>query len=519
MMSSFSLMQYSNYRHIACWAALGFVAICVVWIAQASNEIGFEPGEDRPGGDTTHERKFDRNSFSHASTNISFEQELNFKVGNGIFRRVWISSPASTQAADGLGPLFNSRGCQRCHIKDGRGHPPLGEETNSESLLLRLSIPIQNQDQQELIDQGKLLNVPDPVYGHQLQSFSVQGVHSEGKIRITHEPYEVETANGKKEQLSRPVYSVDELGYGPLHPQIRLSPRVAPQMIGLGLLEAIDEKDILRLADPEDKNSDGISGRPNRVWSKDKNTLTIGRFGHKAGVATINEQNQGAFSGDIGISTPLNPNPYGDCTEQQKPCFDAPHGNSPQYENLEVHSELTDLLLFYTRNLAVPARRAPQDPNIISGKHLFYQAGCTSCHQPSFTTPVIEGRAEHSNQKIWPYTDLLLHDMGAGLADQATEGQANGREWRTAPLWGIGLTEVVNGHTRFLHDGRARNLHEAVLWHAGEAENARKFYTELSKSQQKQTARFCALPLKSNNTKISTVILHLVLLSITLNLC
>lgn len=450
----------------------------------STRPVDFESGEDKPGGEATHQHRVDQNSYSHPSANLGFEHELHFKVGNGFFRRVWVSSPSSVQSADGLGPLFNSRGCQRCHIKDGRGHPPLENEAHSESLLLRLSIPPQNEADRIRLLSGTELNIPDPVYGHQLQSFSVQGVKAEGSIGIQYEPYTVQSPKGTRVTLQRPVYSVNNLGYGPLHPEIRYSPRVAPQMIGLGLLEAIEEKEILVLSDPLDEDGDGISGRPNRVWSKETRTMMIGRFGHKAGVATINEQNQGAFSKDLGISTPLFPNPYGDCTVRQTSCRNAAHGNSPQYENLEVHSEIADLLLFYTRNLAVPSRRIQNSEKILAGKQQFHDAGCAGCHRPSFTTAELEDRPEHSLQKIWPYTDLLLHDMGEGLADRSTEGAATGSEWRTSPLWGIGLTKTVNGHTRFLHDGRARNLDEAILWHGGEAESARNRYMDLPDSQK-----------------------------------
>lgn len=470
---------------------LGVILICAVATPPfASSTYEYEPGEELPGGETTHTRRFDQNSFSHASENISFEQELNFKVGNGLFRRVWISSPASTQAADGLGPLFNSRGCQRCHIKDGRGHPPLGTQEHSESLLLRLSIPPNGEEDLKRIHDGELLNIPDPRYGHQLQTASVQGIKTEGKVRITFEPHKVVAPNGSTYTLQRPIYSIFDLGYGPLHSDIRISPRVAPQMIGLGLLEAIDKQDILANADPFDANQDGISGKPNMVWSKDLGRMEIGRFGHKAGVATINQQNQSAFSGDIGLSTPLFPDHAGDCTAVQEKCRRGPHGNSPQYEDLEVHKEMTDLVLFYTRNLAVPARRGPKDPEVLAGKQFFHESGCAACHRPSYITPKLEDRPEHSNQKIWPYTDLLLHDMGVGLEDRSIEGQATGREWRTSPLWGIGLTEVVNGHTRFLHDGRARNLEEAVLWHGGEASASRDAYLRLQQEQRAALIKF-----------------------------
>jgi CxxC motif-containing protein (DUF1111 family) len=261
-------------------------------------------------------------------------------------------------------------------------------------------------------------------------------------------------------------------------------------MIGLGLLEAIDEADLLARADPNDADGNGISGKANRVWSPDAGRVATGRFGWKAGVATVNEQSQAAFSGDIGISVPLHPAGAGECTERQTDCRAAPDGNSPEYHNLEADQTITDLVAFYARNLAVPQRRAVDDPQVLEGKRLFNEIGCGQCHTPKYTTRVDSIGAEQSGQLIWPYTDLLLHDMGEGLADGRPEGEANGREWRTAPLWGIGLTPVVNDHSYYLHDGRARNLLEAILWHGGEAQSHRDAVTRLSQSERDALIRF-----------------------------
>ncbi len=263
-----------------------------------------------------------------------------------------------------------------------------------------------------------------------------------------------------------------------------ISPRVAPPMIGLGLLEAVPEEQILANADPDDANQDGISGKPNRVWSREHNDVMLGRFGWKAGVPNIAQQAAEAFAGDIGLGTTMIPFPSGDCTEKEKACLDAPNGNSPKYQNVEVGDELFKLVAFYSRNLAVPARRNPDDPEVLKGKEVFYKIGCASCHQPKFVTGDAPAQPHLSHQLIWPYTDLLLHDMGEGLADGRPEGEATGSEWRTPPLWGIGLTETVSGHTLFLHDGRARNLTEAILWHGGEGQAARDRFAELSKADR-----------------------------------
>ena len=449
-----------------------------------------EPGEALPGGAATHHKKINANAFSHASANMSFEREMNFKIGNGFFRRLWVSAPASTQAADGLGPLYNARSCQRCHLKDGRGHPPAGADDNAVSMFLRIDIPPQNDEQRRLLAAHRVNNIPDPTYGTQLQDFAIAGHKAEYRLAIDYTEVPVTLADGSVVSLRAPRYRADDLGYGPLHPQARLSPRVAPQMIGLGLLEAIDEADLLARADPDDADGDGISGRPNRVWSSEFGRVMPGRFGHKAGAPSVNEQSQGAFAGDIGISGPLNPAGWGECTAAQAACRAAPNGNSPQYDNLEAGRQVTELVVFYSRNLAVPARRQPDDPTVLAGKRVFYTLGCTGCHTPSYRTRKDGVAPEQADQLIWPYTDLLLHDMGEGLADHRPEGVANGREWRTAPLWGIGLTPVVNGHSQYLHDGRARSLLEAVLWHGGEAQPQRDAVVGLSAADRAALLRF-----------------------------
>jgi CxxC motif-containing protein (DUF1111 family) len=255
-------------------------------------------------------------------------------------------------------------------------------------------------------------------------------------------------------------------------------------MIGLGLIEAVPEAQIRANTDADDKNGDGISGRANEVWSQEAERPMIGRFGWKAGVPSIREQSAGAFSGDMGLSTPIVTEPSGDCTQAQAFCRNAPNGNTERDGGFEVGPILFDLVTFYAQNLAVPPRRNMDDANVTKGKAIFHELGCASCHTPSFTTGKVDGQPHLSNQRIWPYTDMLLHDMGDGLADNRPEGMATGQEWRTPPLWGIGLTETVSGHTYFLHDGRARNLEEAILWHGGEAQAARDGYAALSKADR-----------------------------------
>ena len=273
--------------------------------------------EARPAGAATVRVRKNANAFSDPSASLEFEGEMLFKVGNGLFRKLWVSAPSSTLASDGLGPLFNARSCQRCHIKDGRGHPPAGPEDNSVSFLLKVSLPGKPGDAGSAISRIPAA-IPDPVYGNQIQDLSLIGHAAEGRIRIDYEEFEVALSEGETVFLRRPAYSVEDLGYGPLHPAAGFSPRVAPQMIGLGLLEAIPAADIVALSDPGDADGDGISGRPNMSWSRAHQQAMLGRFGWKASAATAHDQVANAFAADIGISTHLLPDAWGDCTEPQQ---------------------------------------------------------------------------------------------------------------------------------------------------------------------------------------------------------
>ncbi|MZR12040.1 c-type cytochrome [Maritimibacter sp. DP07] len=448
-----------------------------------------EPFEERPAGAATVRARDNADAFSQPSANIGFEGELKFKVGNGLFRKIWVTAPASTEASDGLGPLYNARGCQNCHIKDGRGHVPEGPDDNAVSLFLRASIPAEVAlDLQEVEDY--IGAAEEPTYGGQIQDFGTFGQPAEAKLDISYEEIPVELAGGEVVMLRDPTYTLTDLAYGALHPDTMLSPRLTPQMIGLGLLEAISAQDILARADEEDADGDGISGRPNLVWSVEYDKVMLGRFGLKAGTPTIRHQSAAAFSGDIGISTPLFPDAWGECTDAQTACIEARHGDSDMHDGFEVDQTGLDLVTFYARNLAVPARRGADDPQVLHGKRVFYETGCAACHTPKFVTNRLEDRPEQSFQLIWPYSDMLLHDMGEGLADNRPEGRATGREWRTAPLWGIGLTEVVSGHANYLHDGRARSLMEAILWHGGEAQAARDTVAALPKPDRDALVAF-----------------------------
>ncbi|MEN0000878.1 MAG: di-heme oxidoredictase family protein [Pseudomonadota bacterium] len=441
-----------------------------------------EAFERMAGGAGTSLKKINRDAFSHHTQNITFDEQSDFKLGNALFRKLWVSSPSSTQASDGLGPLFNARACQSCHLKDGRGHPPEGD-TDATSMFLRLARSASTADEIRALAEYTVVNFPDPTYGGQLQDLAVPGLAAEGHMVINYEEVPFELADGTVVNLRKPTYAVSDLGFGPMHPDTTLSPRIAPQMIGLGLIEAIHPADIIANADPDDLDGDGISGKAALVRSA-SGELGLGRFGWKAQNLTVRAQSAGAFAGDIGISSPDAPAHYGDCTEAQEACLAMPIGVQSKLGDTEAPDPVLDLVTFYSENLAVPARRAIDDPLVLQGKEHFYTVGCASCHTPKFVTSREAANPAHRFQLIWPYSDFLLHDMGEGLADGQQVGVADGQEWRTPPLWGIGLTQTVSGHTFFLHDGRARNLTEAILWHGGEAEEVRDGFADLDKSER-----------------------------------
>jgi len=424
------------------------------------------------GGAGTSRKGADRDAFSRPSANITFDQQGTFKLGNALFRKNWVSSPSSTQASDGLGPLFNERACQNCHVRDGRGRPPSGA-VGSTSMLLRLARDASSREEKMALAGHKALNFPDPVYGAQLQELAVPGLRGEGRMHVEYTEDRVTLGDGSVVMLRKPSYSVEDPGYGPLDPRTTLSPRLAPPLIGLGLIEQIAPSDILAHADPEDRDGDGIAGRPNIVRDASSGVVTLGRFGWKAQVASVRQQAAEAFAQDIGISTPEVPKHWGDCTQAEKACLAMPDGVQARLGAVEAPPPVMDLVTFYSRNLAVPARRDVDDPQVLAGKKHFYEMGCIACHTPKFVTMRGAPDKAQAFQLIWPYSDFLLHDMGPGLADGQRVGEATGSDWRTPPLWGIGLAGAVNGNTFYLHDGRARTLAEAILWHGGEGRKAR----------------------------------------------
>ncbi len=454
---------------------LGCLAVLIVSFAREENLTPVE-GEELSGGDTTVFDATD-NAFGYSARNLRKDKKNSFFVGNSFFKQNWVIAPASTSARDGLGPLFNARSCSACHFKDGRGRPPReGEEMVS--MLLRLSRPGERDAKA-----GVRL---DEALGDQLQQNAIPGAEGEGVPVVEYAEVAGEFADGSTYSLRKPSYRIEKLGYGGDSAEgLEISPRVAPQMVGMGLLEAIAEEDLIRNADPDDLDRDGVSGRPNWVWNHEVGVNQIGRFGWKANTATVREQVAGAFLGDMGLTTPTRTHGGASLSELGVAAIAYEDGDEP-----EVTAKIFDHVVFYSSVLAVPARRDVADPEVLIGKQVFGRLGCAECHVPEFRTAVVEGFPEVSGQRIFPYSDLLLHDMGDGLADGRGDFEANGREWRTPPLWGIGLVETVNGHTEFLHDGRARNLEEAVLWHGGEAAVSRAGYVALGAGERAAVVRF-----------------------------
>lgn len=432
-----------------------------------NNGLQAENGEELSGGEGTV-FVTGENAFALSMPGLTSMQQLEFATGNSFFNQNWVSAPASTTARDGLGPLFNARSCSGCHFKDGRGRAPISFGEHSTGFLIRLSVPGTDAT-------GGPLSHPD--FGGQLQDISIQNVTAEGEAIVTYTEIAGTYADGTPYSLRQPAYDIDFNDGISTTSGMMLSPRVANQMVGLGLLEALDEGTILAFADEFDSNGDGISGRPNYVWDVETQTTKLGRFGWKANQPNLKQQTAGAFVGDMGLTTTLFPND--ECTSSQSDCLSAPNGGSP-----EVTDENLRKVVLYASSLAVPARRNWTDKTVLQGKQLFMYIGCASCHIPKMTTgthPVFDAL---SNQTIRPYTDMLLHDMGEGLADGRPDYLATGSEWRTPPLWGIGLFQTVNHHTNYLHDGRARNLEEAILWHGGEAENAQSAFKQLTQTER-----------------------------------
>lgn len=429
-----------------------------------------EEREEYSGGTATVFNESEE-AFGFFARELTFDEQSDFGIGNSFFRQSWVSSPASTTARDGLGPFFNANNCSSCHFKDGRGRPPAFDGQLGRGLLLRLSLAGSHPN-------GTAFS--DPIYGNQLQDNAILGQTIKGKYTISYQIITETLADGTVVELQKPIYQINSLGYGGLASDLLISPRIANQIIGLGLLEAVTESTILGFATANTTN--GISGKANYVHDVESNSKKLGRFGWKANQPSIRQQVAGAFSGDMGITTSIFPNenvPFG---------VDAsliPNGGSPEISNSNF-----DKIVLYSSSLAVPARRNVSDKNILKGKKIFNDIQCASCHIPKMQTGNNYFIEAFRNQTIRPYSDMLLHDMGDELSDNAPDFLATGNEWRTQPLWGIGLIKIVNGHTNLLHDGRARNVTEAILWHGGEAQNSKVKFKQLSTQDRNDLLAF-----------------------------
>ncbi len=461
-------------RTISSWLlAIGLALLIAACVGSGSS--GGDGIDARLGGDATVDDA-SANAFGFAPDSLTADQQQLFSIGETLFDQDFSPSPGSDPISDGLGPMFNGTSCTSCHVEGGRGVPPDAANRDGEPIgvLVRLSIPGVDP-----LTGGPLL---EPTYGIQFQDRAVEGVPPEGRIEIGYEVTAETLSDGETYELRRPIYSLVDLASGPLDPDAMMSPRLAPQIIGMGLLEAIPDATLMAAADPDDEDGDGISGRVSIVGDSMTGNAMVGRFGWKANVATVLNQVADAFHTDMGITNYFHPRET--CTAAQTACLAAPLSGF-----FDIDDDRLRAVVFYNQALAVPAARNTDDPDVIAGRTLFEDFGCASCHTPTVETAQAAIPA-FSNQTIHPFTDLLLHDMGPGLADDRPTFEASGTEWRTPPLWGIGLIPEVNGERFLLHDGRARSIEEAILWHGGEAASAADAFRNATPEQRRQLVAF-----------------------------
>jgi CxxC motif-containing protein (DUF1111 family) len=434
--------------------------------ADVATTLRATPVGPRLGGDTTVDAA-GADAFTRLAANAPTERKRDFSLGSRLFAIEWVPYPNAVKIFDGLGPTFNHDACAGCHAGHGRGRPPeTGEATGS--MLVRLSVP------------GIDGIAPTLAYGDQLNDRAIAGVAAEGRATIRYDEVAGTYGDGTPYTLLRPRLALDGLAFGPLADALT-SARVAPQVIGLGLLEAVPEATLVALADPDDADGDGISGRINRLGPDG----AAGRFGWKANVADLRHQTAAAAIGDMGLTTSLYPDQ--NCPPAQAACAASPAEAGP-----EIGDAFLDRIVTAMRTVAVPAQRGADTPEVAAGLAAFRRFGCDACHVPTLMTDDGAPLAELHGQTFHPFTDLLLHDMGEGLADGRPDHDATGSEWRTPPLWGLGLVPVVNGHDRLLHDGRARGFAEAILWHGGEAEAAREAFRNAERAEREALIAFLA---------------------------
>ncbi len=440
----------------------------------------------------------------HSKTMSDVERIQQFELGDDFFTNPWVAGSASTSSRDGLGGLLNNNACQDCHIRDGRGHAPDAGSDDFGSILFRAAKSNITTEQAYDMSQSLMANVGDSSVGGQLQQTAIADVMPEVDLAVTYTTSTVSFADGYQVELRKPTWQLTSKaaaqGYD-FDADTIFSARVSPGMIGLGLLALVSEQDIIANEDISDSDNNGISGKANRVWSIAKQNVELGRFGWKAGQPSLIEQTAGAFVNDMGLTNRFHQQES--CLAHQVDCIAAPNGNGDSINdyNYEVSDTILDAIGFYAEHLAVPQRRNAYDDDVKRGKDIFINAGCQGCHSVSYTTEQSSEHPELSEQKIYPYTDMLLHDMGEALADFTLNGQAASgdiayeflattREWRTPPLWGIGLAQTVDPEANFLHDGRARTILEAVLWHGGEAQAAKEAVLKLNSSERADLLAF-----------------------------
>ncbi|MCL6523692.1 MAG: c-type cytochrome [Thermoflavifilum sp.] len=405
-------------------------------------------------------------SFSHPIPGLSSWDSYVHEKGDQLFEQNFVAAPAPLFG--GLGPVFNNVSCISCHHNDGKGTPSFGAVNSS--MLMRVSLPGEDAHGGP---------IPVPGFGLQIQDRSLLGVQPEAKVSVDYHDSLVYYPDGSWVKLHVPTYTIHN-PYISLPSGVMFSPRMAPPVFGMGLLARVPEAEILSHADPQDADGDGIRGHPNYVYDPVLGQQVLGRFGLKANVGSLLTQVASAFQQDMGITNTVFPeeNVIG----------------QPQADGLHDDPELADSLLqavkFYVETLAVPARRNVSDPTVRTGEQLFTQIGCAKCHLPTLYTATDVRFPALSHQRIHPYTDLLLHDMGSALADGRPDYQASGQEWRTAPLWGIGLFPKTNGLAFYLHDGRAQSIEEAIIWHGGEAQQAKEHFMQLSAAQRQAVIAF-----------------------------
>jgi CxxC motif-containing protein (DUF1111 family) len=425
----------------------------------------------------------DDGAYAEPAPVLDYRQRTAFDHGRGHFHRRWVVF-AGVNGDWGLGPTFVADRCSACHAGAGRGAPPAATNQQLRSMIVRLSLPGTD-------DQGGPR--PDPNYGDQLQNDSLQGrsaddayssepVPPEADLFIQWTTHTVGFADGESVELRQPRLHIDKLRFGPFGDGAMTSLRNAQPLIGLGLLEAIPEETLRAIAQAQ--VAQGMHGRPNEVWDALGGRRALGRFGWKANQPSLKQQIAAAAIGDMGVTSELYQQQ--NCPPVQLLCLDETPGAPREL----IDSDWQEME-FWLQGLAVPARRAVTDPAFVRGEALFAEAKCAVCHVPELRTAAkVPHLPQLANQMIRPYTDLLLHDMGDDLADGRPDFAAGPRDWRTPPLWGLGLSKTVNGSTALLHDGRARNVTEAILWHGGEAEVSRERFQGMPKGDREALIRF-----------------------------